>query len=110
MQSPTTNFSYTRSFGAGVGEGGGGGGGGGGGAGGGGRVGVGVGGGGGGGGGEGGIYRNTTTFREGTHWTYAPIPSEITRTGTTITPLYISGGTSSGRLSPLMITSGFPTV
>ncbi len=34
----------------------------------------------------------------------------MTRTGTTTEPLYIIGGTSSGRDSPLMITSGRPTV
>src|ERR1700685_3629758 len=62
------------------------------------------------GGGVGGIYRTTTTCLSGTHWTYAPMPSEITRTGTSTWPWYMMGGTSSGRDSPLMTTSGLPTV
>src|SRR5579884_925075 len=48
--------------------------------------------------------------RSGTHCTYAPIPSEMTRTGTKISPRYIIGGTSSGRVSPLIVTSGRPSV
>ena len=38
------------------------------------------------------------------------MPSEITRTGTRICPCHMIGGTSSGRDSPLMTTSGLPTV
>ena len=71
----------------------------------------GAGGGGGGlGGGVAGTYRTTTTCLSGTHCTYAPIASDITRTGTSTTPWYTIGATSSGRDSPLMITSGLPTV
>src|ERR1700677_5069782 len=57
-----------------------------------------------------GAERTTTTCLSGTHWTYAPRPSEMTRTGTTTAPRYISGGTSSGRVSPLISISGLPTV
>ena len=38
------------------------------------------------GGGVAATYRTTTKRRSGTHCTYAPMPSEITRTGTSTTP------------------------
>src|SRR5581483_5216682 len=62
------------------------------------------------GGGVGGMYRTTTRRFFGTHSTYAPMPSEITRTGTSKTPRYMIGGTSSGRVSPLMTTTGLSSV
>src|ERR1700738_4886104 len=62
------------------------------------------------GGGVGGKYRTITMRRDGSHSTYAPSASEMTRTGTTSVPRYISGGTSSGRISPLIFTRALPSV
>src|SRR6516225_6797129 len=60
--------------------------------------------------GVGGMYRTTVMRRSGTHWTYPPSASDMTRTGTSSTPLYIIGGTSSGRDSPLITASALPSV